>query len=61
MSLNEILWIFYINLFLVLFPAVGLYGMFKKAGVEGWKAFVPFYNTWIMVELAGMKRYWFYL
>ncbi|MBP6686589.1 MAG: S26 family signal peptidase, partial [Lacibacter sp.] len=61
MSLNEFLWIFYINLFLVLLPAVGLYGMFKKAGVEGWKAFVPFYNVWIMVELAGMKRYWFFL
>jgi signal peptidase I len=61
MSLNEILWIFYINLFLVLLPAIGLFGMFKKAGVEGWKAFVPFYNVWIMVELAGMKRYWFYL
>jgi signal peptidase I len=61
MSLNEFLWIFYINLFLVLLPAIGLYGMFKKAGVEGWKAFVPFYNVWIMVELAGMKRYWFYL
>ena len=54
MSLNEFLWIFYINLFLVLLPAIGLYGMFKKAGVEGWKAFVPFYNVWIMVELAGM-------
>ena len=61
MSLNEFLWIFYINLFLVLLPAIGLYSMFKKAGVEGWKAFVPFYNVWIMVELAGMKRYWFYL
>ena len=29
---------------------IGLYGMFKKAGIEGWKALVPFYNTWCMVE-----------
>jgi len=40
---------------------VGLYGMFKKAGIEGWKALVPFYNTWCMVEKMGLKRYWFFL
>lgn len=61
MSTNEILWIFIINLLLVVLPAIGLYGMFKKAGVPAWKALVPFYNVWIMVELAGMKRYWFFL
>ena len=61
MSTNEILWIFIINLLLVVLPAIGLYGMFKKAGVPAWKALVPFYNVWVMVELAGMKRYWFFL
>jgi len=40
---------------------VGLYGMFKKAGIEGWKAFVPFYNTWCMVEKMKLKKYWFFL
>lgn len=40
---------------------VGLYGMFKKAGIEGWKALVPFYNTWCMVEKMNLKRYWFFL
>ena len=34
---------------------IGLYGMFKKAGIEGWKAFVPFYNTWCMVEKMQLK------
>ena len=29
--------------------------VFKKANVEGWKAWVPFYNTWVMFELAGYK------
>ncbi|MEJ8819351.1 S26 family signal peptidase [Lacibacter sp. H407] len=61
MSTNEILWIFIINLLLVVLPAIGLYGMFKKAGVPAWKAVIPFYNVWVMVELAGMKRYWFFL
>jgi signal peptidase I len=40
---------------------IGLYGMFKKAGIEGWKAFVPFYNTWCMVQKMDLKKYWFFL
>ncbi len=40
---------------------IGMYGMFKKAGMEGWKALVPFYNTWCMVQKMGLKKYWFFL
>lgn len=40
---------------------IGLFGMFKKAGIEGWKAFVPFYNTWLMVNKIELKTYWFFL
>lgn len=32
--------------------------IFKKAGVEGWKAWVPVYNTWITYELGGQKGWW---
>ncbi|MGC4103983.1 signal peptidase I [Ferruginibacter sp.] len=40
---------------------IGLYGMFKKAGIEPWKALVPFYNTWCMVQKMELKKYWFFL
>ena len=40
---------------------IGLYGMFKKAGIPTWKAFVPFYNTWEISRLLGLKSYWFFL
>lgn len=40
---------------------IGLYGMFKKAGIDGWKAFIPIYNTWCMVQKMELKRYWFFL
>jgi signal peptidase I len=40
---------------------IGIYGMFKKAGIAGWKAFVPLYNTWCMVERMPLKKYWFFL
>lgn len=39
---------------------IGLYGMFKKAGIESWKALVPFYNTWCMVQKMKLHNGWFF-
>ena len=46
-------------MFLVL--AIGIYvatsiasmKIFQKAGLPGWKAWVPFYNNWIFLQLGG--------
>ncbi len=40
---------------------LGMYGMFKKAGIAPWKALVPFYNTWEIVRITNIRRYWFWL
>ncbi len=40
---------------------IGMYGMFKKAGIEPWKAFIPFYNTWCIVEKTNIRKVWFWL
>lgn len=32
--------------------------IFKKAGVEQWKAWVPIYNGWVMLELGGQQGFW---
>ncbi len=40
---------------------IGMYGMFKKAGIAPWKAFVPFYNTWCIVEKCNLPKIWFWL
>ena len=40
---------------------IGLYGMFKKAGIAPWKALIPLYNTWCMVEKMQLKKIWFFL
>lgn len=40
---------------------LGMYGMFKKAGIAPWKALVPFYNTWCIVQKSHIKPVWFYL
>jgi signal peptidase I len=40
---------------------IGMYGMFRKAGIEPWKALIPIYNTWCMVEKLPLKKIWFFL
>jgi hypothetical protein len=32
--------------------------IFKKAGVPQWIAWVPFYNTWKMLELGNQQGFW---
>ncbi len=39
---------------------VGMYGMFKKANITPYKALIPFYNTWCMVQKMELKNYWFF-
>jgi len=40
---------------------LGLYGMFRKAGITPWKALIPYYNTWMMTEAMSLKKHWFFL
>jgi hypothetical protein len=32
--------------------------IFRKAGVEPWKAWVPFYNVWVLLEMGGQPGWW---
>ena len=52
-------WIFFI--IFILGWHIGMYGMFRKAGIAPWKALIPYYNTWCMVEKMELKRIWFFL
>ncbi|MEZ5013450.1 MAG: DUF5684 domain-containing protein [Chitinophagales bacterium] len=38
---------------------VGLYLLFTKAGVAGWKALIPFYNLYICTKITDKKWSWF--
>ena len=39
---------------------VSLWKLFKKAGKKGWEAIIPFYNTWVLVEISGLN-WWYFL
>ncbi len=58
--LNDLLIIYLIQFLLVFLPAFGLANMFKKANVPSNYAWIPFYNTWIILETANRPRHWFY-
>jgi signal peptidase I len=60
MPLHQLLVLLGLECALVVLPAPGLYRMFKKAGLPGWKALMPFYNTWIMGRLSHRPWYLFY-
>lgn len=38
-----------------IFYIIGLWMVFKKAGEEGWKSIIPFYNNWILFKICGLE------
>jgi signal peptidase I len=58
MPLQHLLIIYLIGILLVLLPSFGLAKLFPKAGEQSWKAFVPFYNTWVMQDIAKRPKHW---
>ena len=58
MTSYQIFVLILIQLLVLLLPAFGLSKLFEKAGVPAWKAYIPFYNTWIMLELAKRPKHW---
>src|SRR5437764_15152184 len=58
MPLSHVLTVYLISVLIVFLPSFGLDKMFEKAGVAQWKAFIPFYNTWVMQQLARRPKHW---
>lgn len=58
MPLYDILIVYLISTLLVFLPSFGLAPLFKAAGAPAWKAYVPFYNTWVMQELTQRPKHW---
>ena len=38
--------------------SLGLFGLFKKAGEDSWKAFVPVLNVLVMLKITGRPTWW---
>ena len=49
---------FLFDIALYVATGIGLYGTFRKAGQPGWAGFVPIYNIYIMLKVAGRPTSW---
>jgi signal peptidase I len=58
MPLQHFLIVYLIGTLLVFLPSFGLAKLFAKAGAEPWKAYVPFYNTWVMQDIVKRPKHW---
>lgn len=47
-----------IFLILVLISFAGLYKIFEKAGLPGWKALIPIYNFWLVGGIINRPKWW---
>lgn len=48
-------------LIIAVFMIVCIWRIFKKAGKPGWAALVPFYNFYVMLEVAQMPQWWLWV
>src|SRR5436190_5045054 len=58
--LHDLLIIYLIQFLLVFLPAFGLSKLFRKANVPENRAWIPFYNTWQILETGNRPKHWFF-
>ncbi len=58
MPIYDIFIVYLIGTLIVFLPSFGFAKLFAKAGVASWKAYVPFYNTWVMQDLTKRPKHW---
>lgn len=61
MGFSQATILFLIIFFIFILPSIGLYKMFIKAGLPGWKGAVPLLNTWYMLDIIKKPKWWFFL
>ena len=59
-SIILILFLFVIIIGYIVLYITGMCKLFKKAGKNGWEAIVPYYNTYVLIEIAGLN-WWYFL
>lgn len=54
-----ILGLFYLGF--IIFLIASLWKVFEKAGQDGWKAIIPIYNFYVLLEIVGRPGWWLVL
>lgn len=59
-SILVILFVIILVVALVALEIIGKWKLFEKANKPGWASIVPFYNSYVLTEIAGLN-WWFFL
>lgn len=59
-SIILVLFIFVIVIGYAVLYIISMWKLFKKAGKNGWEAIVPYYNTYVLIEISGLN-WWYFL
>jgi uncharacterized membrane protein YhaH (DUF805 family) len=46
---------------LIVFEIASMWKVFAKAGKPGWAAIIPFYNTYVLLNIVGRPGWWLIL
>ena len=58
-AIPAVVWVVYLAVIVLMLAS--LWKVFTKAGKPGWASIVPFYNSWVLVQIAGKPALWFFL
>ena len=61
MALGVLIFTWIICLAILIVTIIGMWKVFEKAGREGWKAIIPFYNMYVLTEISGQNGWLFLL
>lgn len=53
--------LFGLLLFIIILEWIAEWKIYKKCGKKGWECIIPFYNKWVLVEMAELNWWWFFL
>lgn len=47
------------SLIIYIILVAGMWKMFEKAGIDGWKAIIPIYNIYVEIVYVAKKEWWY--
>jgi hypothetical protein len=59
MAFIATMWLFALVVMVIMI--IGMWKVFEKAGREGWKSLIPFYNMYVLTEISGQNGWLFLL
>lgn len=51
----------FVLLVVAVLSIIAMWKIFVKAGQEGWKAIIPFYNMYVLLQIVGRPGWWLLL